>query len=143
MFPGRQFSVDLFPYLAQRRPAGVGGRDELKEEMLEKIFMMHLGMGSEKKGRTQHVFCCRTGNGTGELDLEEQKEKQRYAVSLPVSLAGVAFGLTGPAVVGCWDKATSQGRQVRRGISVISTEDRDRGQGRIQEAFCCRVWLDW
>lgn len=35
------------------------------------------------------VFCCRAGDETRGLDLEEQEERQRFPVNLPASLAGV------------------------------------------------------
>lgn len=38
------------------------------------------------------MSCCRTGNETGGLDLEEQREK-RFAGKLPDFLAGVVCGL--------------------------------------------------
>lgn len=41
------------------------------------------------EGRLQQVFGCRAGEETGELDLEEQRERGRSAVSLPASVAGV------------------------------------------------------
>jgi hypothetical protein len=34
-----------------------------------------LGIGAEGYRTLQLVFCCRAANETGELDLEEQREK--------------------------------------------------------------------
>lgn len=41
------------------------------------------------EGRLQQGFGCRAGEETGELDLEEQRERGMSAVSLPASVAGV------------------------------------------------------
>ena len=45
-----------------------------------------LGMGAERKERTQHVVCYRTGDGTGVLDLKERRKGEDLS-SLPASLA--------------------------------------------------------
>lgn len=46
------------------------------------------------EGRLQQGFGCRAGEETGELDLEEQRERGRSAVSLPASVAGVCVFYT-------------------------------------------------
>jgi hypothetical protein len=47
-------------------------------------------MGSDNEKKAEQKICHRTGHGNGELDLKERKERWRYVVSLPTSLAGVA-----------------------------------------------------
>lgn len=53
-------------------------------------------MASERKGKVL-VFCYGTGDENGGLDLEEQKDRSRSAVSLSAALAGEVCGLTGGA----------------------------------------------
>lgn len=52
-----------------------------------------IGLGSERKGKPQQVFCYRSGGEAGALHVEEQKERGRSVVCSPASLAGVALGL--------------------------------------------------
>lgn len=49
-----------------------GGEGRLEEKVLR----------SERKGRPQYVLCYRARDETGGLELEEQKARQRSAVSL-------------------------------------------------------------
>lgn len=69
---------------------------------------------SRWEGKPQQVFCWTAGEGTGPLNW-------RFAVSLTASLAGLAG----------WDKAVSEGRDIRKGRSVWSTGNRGRG---VQDA---------
>lgn len=47
--------------------------------------------------KTTVVSCYRARGETGTVRSGKHKERERFAVSLPASLAGVAFGLAGGA----------------------------------------------
>lgn len=47
------------------------------------------------EGKLPDVFCCWAGGDCGEFDLEEDREKKKFAGSLPSFLAGMAHGLSG------------------------------------------------
>lgn len=51
--------------------------------------------GWKSVGDPQQAFNCRAKDETGGLGLEEQKERCGSAISLFVTLAGVAIGLAG------------------------------------------------
>lgn len=74
--------------------AGVGGCDtgvSWRNEALRGCCDL-LGIGSERKGRPQQVFCCRGGDETW-WEGEESREKRRCgsAVSLLIALTGAAL----------------------------------------------------
>lgn len=67
----------------------------------------------------------------------EEEEGKRY-IQLLAFLAGVAYGLAGvPPAVGCWDKATSEGRMVWSVGSIVDLLGR--GQRRLYQVVCCRA----
>lgn len=61
-------------------------------------FIGHRRGGGDEE-RLPEVFCCRAGDETRGLDLEEQGEKRRPVGNIPGFLADVANGLVGTA---CW-----------------------------------------
>lgn len=65
----------------------------------------------------------------GGVDLEEQNGRCGSAVIKLVALVGVTLGIMGGGAAGVWgwDKAKSWRREVRRGKSVGSTGDGNRG----------------
>lgn len=58
----------------------MGGR-KFREEVPE--------MSASREGRLQQGVCYRVRDKTGELDLEDRRERPRSAVRLAASLAGV------------------------------------------------------
>lgn len=59
-------------------------------------------MGTERKERPQQVVCCRAGNKTERLELEEKRERENFLPdSLTMWLAGFQGVLMG---VGGWGK---------------------------------------
>ena len=56
-------------------------------------------MWIESEENLSQKVCYKAGNEPGIVDLEEQKESGRFAIILPVSLAGVAWELAERA---CW-----------------------------------------
>lgn len=49
--------------------------------------------GDSGEGRLQQVFCCRVGDETERLYLEEQRERRRFAASLPGTLVRVLVSI--------------------------------------------------
>lgn len=68
--------------------------------MFHQYLLYRLLMEAESETRPQQVFCYKAGPETGRLHLEEKRKEGRSAVSLTVSLGGVARGFPGnPEVV--------------------------------------------
>lgn len=47
-----------------------------------------------REGRSQQLVCCRAGDATGGLDLEELRERCISAVNLPACLIGIKYWLS-------------------------------------------------
>ena len=58
-----------------------------------------LGMGSERKGRPQHLSCYRGGDAIGGIGSQEQRERCQDVFSLLVALAGETRELEGVPVM--------------------------------------------
>lgn len=48
-----------------------------KSKVTHQVQLSPLGIGAENEERPQQKVCCRPGDETGGLDLEEQREKGR------------------------------------------------------------------
>lgn len=85
-------------------------------------------MGSERKGRSQQVSCCKAGDSGGGLGSQEQSERCESVFSLLVALGGAALGLAGVAY---WSWGLGQSNEWGQGgyEGMVCGIHRRRGQG--------------
>lgn len=100
------------------------------EGRLEKIFVILWGWGHRGKGDCSRFSAIEFGMRLGELDLRSRRKDEDLSSVYLLPRQECPLGSQGvPVGVGAREKATNQGREIRREKSVGSTGDMNMGWG--------------